>query len=150
MVSRQTTDRQTLDLQNAESATAWILSFVAKCPAEKKGDKSNTDGTVQDLQVANLFLSMCGQDAIVKLRSVISPRILIDTPYKDIRLATQNYISPKKKVVTAERAKFLSVIQGVGESVFFPDGHQKIWGNGTFFICTISREVCPREFCLVL
>ena len=91
------------------------LSFVAKCRAEKKEDKVNTDGTVQDLQVTNLFLSMCGQDAIIKLRSLMSPRILIDTPYKDIRLAIQNYFS-KERVVTAERAKFLSVIQGVGES----------------------------------
>ena len=48
----------------------------------------------------------------------MSPRNLIDTPYKDIRLAIQNYISPKERerVVTAERAKFLSVIQAVGES----------------------------------
>ena len=110
MVSRTATDRQILDLQNAESATAWIMSFVAKCRAEKKEDKVNTDGTVQDLQVTNLFLSMCGQDAIIKLRSLMSPRNLIDTPHKDIRLAIQNYISPKERVVTAERAKFLSVI----------------------------------------
>ena len=116
MVSRPATDRQILDLQNAESATAWIMSFVAKCRAEKKEDKFSTDGTVQDLQVTNLFLSMCGQDAIIKLRSLMSPRNLIDKPYKDIRLAIQNYISPKERVVTAERAKFLSVIQGVGES----------------------------------
>ena len=46
----------------------------------------------------------------------MSPRNLIDTPYKDIRLAIQNYIPPKERVVTAERAKFPSVIQGVGES----------------------------------
>ena len=92
------------------------MSFVAKCRAEKKEDKVNTDGTVQDLQVTNLFLSMCEQDAIIKLRSLMSPRNLTDTPYKDIRLAIQNYISPKERVVTAERAKFLSVIQGVGES----------------------------------
>ena len=39
---------------------------------------------------------------------------LIDTPYKDIRLAIQNYNSPEARVV--ERAKFLFVIQGVGES----------------------------------
>ena len=31
-------------------------------------------------------------------------------------MAIQIYISPKERVVTAERAKFLSVIQGVGES----------------------------------
>ena len=114
MVSRPATEIQILDLQIAESATAWIMSFVAKCRAEKKTDKVNNDGTVQDLQVTNLFLSMCGQDAIIKLRSLMSPRNLIDTPYKDIRLAIQIYIS--KERVTAERAKFLSVIQGVGES----------------------------------
>ena len=115
-VSRPATDRQILDLQNAESATAWISSFVAKCRAEKKEDKVNTDGTIQDLQVTNLLLSMCGQETIIKLRSLMSPRNLIDTPYKVIRLGIQNYISPNVRVVTAERAKFLSVIQGVGES----------------------------------
>ena len=116
MVSRPATDRQILDLQNAESATAWIMSFVAKCRAEKKEDKVNNDVTVQDLQITILFLSMCGQDAIIKLISLMSPRNLIHTPYKDIRLAIQNYISPKGRVVTAERAKFLSVKEGVGES----------------------------------
>ena len=116
MVSRSTTERQILDLQNAETATAWIMSFVAKCRAEKKEDKVNTDGTVQDLQVTNLFLSMCAQDAIIKLRSLMSPRNLIDILYKDIRLAIQNYISPKERVVAAKKANFLSVIQDVGES----------------------------------
>ena len=116
MVSRPATDRQILDLQNAESANAWIMSFVAKCRAGKEEDKINNNGTVQDLQVTNIFLSMCGQDAIIKLRSLMSPRILIDSPYKDIKLALKNYISPKERIVTAERAKFLSVIQGVAES----------------------------------
>ena len=74
MVYRPATDRQILDLQKAESATAWIISFVAKSRAEEREDKVNTDGTVQDLQVTNLFLSMCGQDAIIKLRSLVSPR----------------------------------------------------------------------------
>ena len=114
MVSRQPNDRQTLDLQNAESYTAWIMSFVAKCRAEKKEDKVNNDGTVVDLQVTNLFLSICGQDALLKLRSLMSPKKLLDTLFKEIRLAIQNYISPKERVVTAERAKFLSVVQGVG------------------------------------
>ena len=116
MVSRPATDRQILDLQKAESATAWIISFVAKCRAEKKEDKVNNDGTVQDLQVTNLFLSMCGQDAIIKLSSLMSPRNLIGTPYKDIGLAIQIYISLKEGVVTAKRAKFMSVIQSVEES----------------------------------
>ena len=116
IVSRPATDRQILDLQNAKSAIAWIMSFVAKCRAEKKEDKVNNDGTVQDLQVTNFFLSMCRQDVFFKFKSLMSPRNLRDTPYKDIRLAIQNYISPKERVVTAEGAKFLSVKQSVGES----------------------------------
>ena len=117
-MSRPATDRQILDLLNAESATAWIMCFVAKCRAEKKEDKINTDGTVHDLQITNLFLSMCGQDAFIKHRNLISSRNLMDTPYKDIRLAIQNCNSPKERLVTAEWSKFLFVIQGVGESEY--------------------------------
>ena len=111
MVSRPIADSQILDLQNAESATAWILSFVAKCRAEKKEDRINTDGTVQELQVTNFFLSLCGQHAVNKLRSLTGSKNLTDTPYKDIRLAILKYVSPKERVLRAERVKFLSVIQ---------------------------------------
>ena len=72
MVSRPATDRQILDLQNAESATAWIMSFVAKCRAEKKEDKVNTDGTVQDLQVTNLFLSTINRVTFAMKKNVSS------------------------------------------------------------------------------
>ena len=44
MVSRQPADRKFLELKNAESATAWIVSFVAKCCVEKKKDKIDTNG----------------------------------------------------------------------------------------------------------
>ena len=44
MVSRQPADRNFLDLQNAESATLWIMSFVAKCCVEKRKDKINING----------------------------------------------------------------------------------------------------------
>ena len=116
MVSRPTTDRQILD--STECRIRYCVDFVfeAKCRAEKKKEKINNDVTVQELQVTNIFLNMCGQGSIIKLRSLISPMNLIATPYKDIRLAIQNYNIPKDRVVTAERAKFLSIIQGVGES----------------------------------
>ena len=77
MVYRPSDDQQTLDLQNAESCTAWIMSFVAKCRAEKKEHKVNTDGTIVDLQVTNHFLSICNQDALLKLRSLMSPKKIV-------------------------------------------------------------------------
>ena len=97
MVYRPSNDRQTVDLQNAKTCTAWIMSFVAKCRAGKKEDKVNTDGTIVDHQVTNLFLNICGQDACLKLRSLMSPRKLLDTPFKESRQAIQNYISLKRE-----------------------------------------------------
>ena len=41
----------------------------------------------------------------------MSPRILVDTPHKDIRLVIQNYVFPKEKKVMTEKSKFLSLIQ---------------------------------------
>ena len=80
------------------------MSFVAKCRAEKKEDKVNTNCMIVDLQVTNLFLNICGQDALLKLRSLMSPKKLLDTSFKEIRQAIQNYIFPKERVETAERA----------------------------------------------
>ena len=97
MVSRPPADRQLFELQNAESANAWIMSFVAKCRTEKKEDEINNNGTMLDRQVTSFFLRMCRQDAIIRLRSLKSSRNFIETQYKDIRLATQNYISPKER-----------------------------------------------------
>ena len=76
---------------------------MAKCCAEKKEDKVNNNGTIVNIQVTNLFLSLCGQDAIIKLRNLMGPKTLIDTSYKNMRLATQNYVSPKERVVTAKK-----------------------------------------------
>ena len=46
----------------------------------------------------------------------MSPRNFIETPYTDIRLAIQSYITPKERIVSAEKSNFLPVIQSVGES----------------------------------
>ena len=40
---------------------------------------------------------------------------MLNFPFKEIRQANQNYISPKERVETAEKAKFLSIVQSVGE-----------------------------------
>ena len=44
MVIRQPAARKFLHPQNAKSATAWIVSFMAKSCLEKKKDKVNTNG----------------------------------------------------------------------------------------------------------
>ena len=58
----------------------------------------------------HLFLSMRRQDAIIKLKSLMSPRHSVQTSDRRFKIIFL------KRVVTAERAEFLSVIQGVGES----------------------------------
>ena len=45
----------------------------------------------------------------------MSLKKLLDTPFKESRLVIQNYISLNERVITAERTKFLSIVQGVGK-----------------------------------
>ena len=97
-MSRPATDRQFLHLHNAESATAWIMSFAAECHAEKKEDKVNTDGTVQDLQVTYLFPSMCGQDAIILPTLLWLPTLLEEARYCDFE-KLKRAASPEEELV---------------------------------------------------
>ena len=39
---------------------------------------------------------------------------ILDSAIKEIKIRMQNHISPKDRVKTAEKAKFLSAIQGLG------------------------------------
>ena len=98
-VSRPPSNRNNLDKQKVESCTAWMVSFGAKYCSDKKEDKTNTDGTIVDLQITNLFLSMWELNALPKLRSLLSPEKLLDTPLKHFRTAIHKFTSPKKKVV---------------------------------------------------
>ena len=46
----------------------------------------------------------------------MSPQILLDTPFKEIRIANQFYLSAKQRISSAEKAKFRSAMQGERES----------------------------------
>ena len=61
MVSRPAADRQFLDLQNAVSAAAWIISFVHQYRAEKKENNISTDGPIQDSQLTISFFVWAGK-----------------------------------------------------------------------------------------
>ena len=111
MLSRPPADRQFLVLQNAESATAWIVFSGEMSRSQERGQDEQR--CYYSGSTGNQFLSMYGQDAIFNFRSLMSPRNSIDTPYTYVRLAIQNYISPKDSV---NGRKVLSVIQGVGDS----------------------------------
>ena len=91
-VSRPPAERKILDLQDAESAIAWIMSFVAECCAEKKDDELNIDGALIDLQVTNLLHSMHVRDTNVIHRNLTSTKNSIDTP------------NPKEKITPGKRA----------------------------------------------
>ena len=86
MVSRLPENGQIWDLQNAKSTTALNMSFVADCCAEKKEDKINTDDKNWTYSSPIGFI-VC---SIIKIRRLMITWNLIDTPYKDIRLAIQN------------------------------------------------------------
>ena len=55
---------------------------------------------------------ICKQDAISKFRSCMGLKNLLVAPFEDIRVLIKNYISTKERVITAERVKSLSDVQG--------------------------------------
>ena len=64
MVSTAPNDRQILNLQIAESCTEWIVSFVAKCRAEKKADTVNNDGTIGESD--DIYLARLREEALFR------------------------------------------------------------------------------------
>ena len=104
IVSRPPTARQILDLQKAESCIAWVVSLVAKFRPETKEGKPNADGTLVDLQLRNLFLSVCGQE-LLKIRSLVQ---------RDQTNNSKLYFSQRK---SHNGGNCLRVVRGTGETV---------------------------------
>ena len=113
IVFRPPTDRQILDINSAESSTAWVVFFLAKNRKDNLVDKHRNDVTILDLQLTNIFHSICGQDPQLRLKSLLSPKNLSETP---LGSKSKNCNSRKERPTMSERTNTQSVVQGVVES----------------------------------
>ena len=105
---------ESLVLDDAECAKAWLVSFEALCRAKQIEDKLSTIGTSA---VTDAFLARCGGKPLLKIMSLVSDKDIERMLFKDIKQVIENYLAPRKRLVIADRTNFLQLHQKDGEPV---------------------------------
>ena len=100
-----------LPLNDSELTEAWLRGFAATARTKKLTD------TEEAKQVTDLFLSKAGMEALRQVSIMAAPLVLEDTKFEDIHNIIMEKMQPKKRLVVAERTRFLATRQGVGENV---------------------------------
>jgi len=102
-----------LTLTDADMTEAWLRCFAAAARSKKLKD----DTAKQEFPITDLFLAKAGVDAIRRVSLMAHPLNLEEMPFEEIRKVIMNSVRPHKKLVIAERVKFLSLRQGDSECV---------------------------------
>jgi len=93
------------ELKPNEDFEAWLERF--ELYADINGLESNK---------VSLFLTLVGSNTYETIRSLCTPRVPKDVPYKELVKMLKEYIKPKPSI-RAERSVFRSRLQKDGESV---------------------------------
>ena len=101
-------------LDEPDYVEAWLDCFSAMTRNKKWQDKVESDGTNE---ITNQFMAYAGCEAIMRLKVMVYPRDIQRMSFREIEQAIRKDVRPKKKLVIAERTKFLSTKQNPGESV---------------------------------
>ena len=99
-----------LDLREPARARTWLLAFSAL--SRSKGWKDTKGGSYK---VTDNFIAHCGLESLEKVQNIIAPKDIEKTPFCDIQVAIENFISPKSRIVIVERTNFYSLKQEKSE-----------------------------------
>ena len=94
-----------LDLNHNESALAWLDIFEATCRHFNIDDSKQND----------YFLSFLDVEAYLKLKTIVAPKDVTSMSFDDIKVILKDYLTPRKKLVIAERSCFFEAKQLDGE-----------------------------------
>lgn len=100
-----------LNFDDPEYTEAWLRCFAASARSKKLKDEEGS------YAISDLFLAKAGVDAIRRVSVMAHPKNLENMKFEDIRIVIMAAIRPQKKLVIAERVKFLSLHQGATEGV---------------------------------
>ena len=101
-------------LEEPDYVEAWLDCFAALSRNKKWQDQVESDGTNE---ITNQFMAYAGCEAIMKIKVMVFPRDIQRMSFREIEQAIRKDVRPKKKLVIAERTKFLATKQNPGESV---------------------------------
>ena len=93
------------ELSNNESALAWLDIFEAAC----------RHNNVKEEEQRDYFLSLVDIEAYLKLKTIVAPENIVEMKFKKIKVLLTDYLTPRKKLVIAERARFFEIKQLDGE-----------------------------------
>ena len=100
-----------MPLEDCEQTEAWLRALAAKGRSKKFEDSGEKN------EITDLFLSEAGMDAIRQVTVMAAPRVLEEMAFNDIREIILAKMRPKKRLVIAERTRFLATTQGSDEDV---------------------------------
>jgi hypothetical protein len=100
-----------MDFTNNETALIWLEMFEARCRHKKIED--NNERNCQ----TDYFISEIGLTALMKLKTIVAPQLTSSMKYSEIKIKVENYVTPKRRLVIAERAKFFEIIQSSTETI---------------------------------
>ena len=101
-------------LNDPELVETWIRCFAALARVKKLKDRKETGG---DNEIMDLFLATAGCEAVKKIATMAYPTELEELTFEEIVKIINKNIRPKKKLVIAERTKFMETRQDPNESI---------------------------------
>ena len=101
-------------LDDPEHVETWISCFEALARVKKVRDRRNEG---EQNEITDIFLATAGCEAIQKVSTMSYPRNLEEMTFKEIREVIKKNTRPKKRLVIAERTKFLETRQHPDESI---------------------------------
>ena len=90
-------------LEEPDYVEMWLKCFGAYARKNLR-DQRNVGG---ENEITNLFLASAGCEAIIKISVMAYPKDLEELIFQELKQIIRNNLSPTKKLVIAERTKFL-------------------------------------------
>ncbi|XP_012566138.1 uncharacterized protein LOC105850199 [Hydra vulgaris] len=101
-----------LTLDYPDNAEAWIRCFSASARSKKLKDEINGSYEITDLFIANADI-----EAIKKISFMVYPEELENMMFDDIKTVVMSHLRPQKRLIIAERVRFLALKQQNNENI---------------------------------
>lgn len=100
-----------LPITDPDAVETWIRMFEATVRHKKLKDSQEMK------EITDYFLSIAGMEAIRKVSIMCMPRMIEELLFVEIKTIILDNMQPRKKIIIAERSKFMQIMQEKNESV---------------------------------
>ena len=100
--------------EDSNFVDTWLRCFPASARTKKPKDNKEKGG---ENEITDLFLATAGCEAKIKVSTMAYPTDLDNLTLKKISQIIRRNMWPKKRLVVAERSKFISMKQEIDEPI---------------------------------